>query len=404
MKKEFGRLKKLLAIFLAMVLMVCVTFNSKSIESNSEEESAIDECVSAEEMDEEGDDDTEEEDFEDCEEETELSSDENVEVTYNITSKWDGHYNMDVTLLNISGEVIDDWEICFDFKDKIENIWNAKVIDAEEGESVTIKNDDWNQDIDVNKSVTFGMTVSYQGEIEYPQECYLTRERCEVDETDYSIEFIQHSKWEGHVNGQIIITNTGKHRIEDWKLDVETFETVKEIENIWNAKLLGIYDEKYLQIDNATYNQNIEPGQSLEFGFIAKCDGDFGIKKSFLYQMDYVKYENGTNVDEMIDPDSEDWEPEYDLDDFDSYEEYVEYLKEIGCYSNSGVSNRSKMKTKESVFEVMPIQKNEMNINPPNDDKVKALQSYLWDEGNLLTQFRNTKYKEQSRRGMASCV
>lgn len=380
-------------MLLAIVLMICGTVNGKVVELNALE-AATEQDVSSEDMEESSVDD--EEDFEDCEEDIELSSDENLEVTYNITSKWDGHYNMDVTLLNISGEMIDDWEVCFDFKDNIKNIWNAKVVDTEEGESVTIRNADWNQDIDVNKSVTFGMTVSYQGEIEYPQECYLTRERCEVDKGNYSVEYIQYNKWDEHVCGQIIITNIGNKRIEDWKLDIRTFETVKEIENIWNAKLLGIYDEKYLQIDNATYNQNIEPGKTVEFGFIAKCDGDFMIKESTLYHMDYVKYEDGTNVDEIIDPDSEDWEPEYDLDDFESYEEYIEYLKEIGCYSNSGISNRSKMRTQKKMFEIMPIVKNEMPITPKKNEEVKALQSYLWDGNDLLTQFRNSKSKYSS--------
>lgn len=373
-------IKKMLAMLLVLTLVVCGTFNSGVVTSNAEEVTETDE------FEEEDCEDTEE-DFENCDEETELSCDETVEVTYNITSKWDGHYNIDVTLVNISGEVIDDWEMCFEFKDKIENIWNAKVVECEEGESVVIKNADWNQDINVDNSVTFGMTVSYEGEIELPQECYLTRERCEVDEEDYSIEYIQHSKWEGYVNGQIVIINTGNQRIEDWKLDFETTEFFKGIENIWNAKLLDIYEDTYCQIDNATYNQNIEPGQSVEFGFIAKCDGDFAIKKTTLYNMNNVEYEDGTNVDEIIDPDSDDWEPDCDLDDFDTYEEYVEYLKEIGYFYPSVFSTRSKTTAAEN-FKVTPFVKNELTFKVPKGKKVNALQSYLWDGEKLLTLFR----------------
>lgn len=323
-------IKKLFAVFLVIVLMICGLVRGRVVKLKMPE-TATEQNVSSEDREERCVEDDEEE-FEDGETDIELSSDENVEVTYHITGKWDGHYNMDVTLLNISGDMIDDWEICFDFKDKIENIWNAKVVAEEEGESVTIRSVDWNQDIDEDQAVTFGMTVSYEGEIEYPLECYLTRERCEVAEGNYSVEYIQHNKLAEHVWGQIIITNTGNKCIEDWKLDIQTFETVKEVECIWNAKLSGIYDGKYVQVDNAEYNQNIEPGETVGFAFVAKCHGDFVMQGSTLYYMDYVKYENGTNVDEIIAPDSDDWEPEYDLDDFETYEEYIQYLKENKLY------------------------------------------------------------------------
>lgn len=371
MKRE---IKRLFAMFLTIVLMVCGIFNCGVTESNAEEAALADEDSNSIVM----------------KENTELSSDESVEVSYNITSKWSGHYNMDVTLVNVSGEMIDDWEMCFDFKDKIENIWNAKVVECEEGQSVTIKNVDWNQDIDADKSVTFGMTVSYQGEIEFPQECYLTRECSEVDDDDYSIEYIQHSKWDEHVNGEIIITNTGKQRIEDWKLDFETSNTVKEIENIWNAKLIEI-DEgseagSYCQVDNATYNQNIEPGQSVRFGFIVKCDGDLKIEETTLYHMLNAEYEDDIDetLDDIIDPDNPNWEPRYDLDDFDTYEEYEEYCNRIGYHPQINMYARAKAK----INSVEPSVRTKIVAEVKEKTRGKAIQSYLWDDNNLLTLFR----------------
>ena len=102
---------------------------------------------------------------------------------------------------------------------------------------------------------------------------------------------------------------------------------MNDIENIWNAKLIdideGIDEGSYCQVDNATYNQNIEPGQSIEFGFIAKCDGDIKIEESTLYSMVNVDYED-EDEDETIDLENPYWEPRYNLDDFDTYEEYEE--------------------------------------------------------------------------------
>lgn len=185
------------------------------------------------------------------------------------------------------------------------------------------------------KLKTFGMSVSYEGEIEFPQMCYLTRDQIDLDEEEYSIKYIQNSKRDGYVNGQIIITNTSDQRIEDWKLDFETESTVEKIDNIWNAKLLGL-DEgiegaTYCQVDNATYNQNIEPGKSVEFGFIAKSDKDIKIVASTLYHMVDADYEDEDEEEkETIDLDNPYWAPKYDLDDFETEEEYEEYCRSIG--------------------------------------------------------------------------
>lgn len=326
-----------------------------------------------------------------------LSDDELVEVIYDVTSKWDHHYNMNVTIKNVSGTMIDDWEMYFDFNDKIQNIWNARIVENEAGENVVIHNADWNQDINIDESVTFGMTVRYDGEIEFPKECFLTREQSEVDEKNYVVEYSQNGKWDNHVNGSIKITNLGIERIEDWKLDFETSIVVNDIENIWNAKLIdiddGIDEGSYCQVDNATYNQNIEPGQSIEFGFIAKCDGDIKIEESTLYSMVNVDYED-EDEDETIDLENPYWEPRYNLDDFDTYEEYEEYCNEIGYKPKFGSYARARTKTNS----VEPFVKAEIVANVESGKKGKAIQSYLWDnEDQLLTLFRKPRNVEKNK-------
>lgn len=58
---------------------------------------------------------------------------EDIAASINITSKWDHHYNANVTITNLSEEKIDDWEICFPFDNTIEHIWNATIVSAEDG-------------------------------------------------------------------------------------------------------------------------------------------------------------------------------------------------------------------------------------------------------------------------------
>lgn len=333
----------------------------------------------------------EDEDCEDSEEEEEVVLDdcESLEVTYNVTDKWDGHYNMNITLLNISGYVVEDWELCFDFEDKIENIWNAKITDCDEkNKQVTIRNADWNQDIAVDEKVTFGMTVRYEDEIHLPGECYLTKEEFSVDKERYSVQYRENSKWDGHVNGQIVITNTGDKRIEDWKLELETDEKLKEFENIWNAKITDVYENTY-SLNNAGYNQNIEPGQSVEFGFIAGLKGNFAIKDAVLYEMSDVEYDDGEYVedDDYID-DPEDWEPEYDSDDFETNEEYAEYLESIG-YDPENTEGISTISEKE-LYKPKSVMSTAISLRQPTDNvHIKAIQNFAWnkDHTTLLTQF-----------------
>lgn len=379
MKKIF---KRLLSITLAFMLMICGLCQQK-IELKAElanenpnlkiGESDNQGMVGEENDDKENDDEEndDEENFDDCITD-DLSNDEMLEVSYEITSKWNNHYNVNVTLKNVSGELIDDWEIYFDFKDKIENIWNAKIVEIEDGESVVIHNAGWNQDIPIEESVTFGMTVNYEGNIEFPQVYYLTRESVEVNEEDYVVEYIQNSKWENHVNGQIKITNIGTKPIEDWKLGFETSNVVNEIENIWNAKLIEIYEGVYCQVNNAEYNQNIEPGQSVEFGFIARCTGDIEIEETVLYSMQRAECEYEEEEDEIVDLNDPDWEPRYDLDDFDTIEEYQEYCNKIGYHPISTVDITSSKS-------IEPFVKTEIVCKVKKGDKGKAIQSYLWD-------------------------
>ena len=258
---------------------------------------------------------------------------EDIAVSINITSKWDHHYNADVKITNLSEEKIDDWEICFPFDDTIEHIWNATIVSAEDGEYL-IHNADWNQDIQAGESVSFGMTVAYDSNISYTEYCYLTRDSQRVRDS-YEVTFTENGRWAGHVNGMITITNTGSHRIEDWSL---IMESNFEIENIWNANTIDYYEEyECYDIENAGYNQNIEPGQSVQFGFIAKCCGEAEIGEYTLYEMAELDYDDDEFSDEAEDDDDE--ELIKDADYFDTYDEYVAYFYERNGWRKRAVKS-----------------------------------------------------------------
>ena len=46
-----------------------------------------------------------------------------MELTYRIAEQWDKHYNVEVTLENVTDKKIDNWEIDLPANYEIENIW-----------------------------------------------------------------------------------------------------------------------------------------------------------------------------------------------------------------------------------------------------------------------------------------
>lgn len=103
----------------------------------------------------------------------------NINAKFKVISSWKDHCNVEVTLENSLDEKIEDWKVRFDMEAEVENIWNAKVADKENS-TYTIQNLNWNQDIEVGQSVTFGMTLKCATDIKFPDKVFLTQECAEV--------------------------------------------------------------------------------------------------------------------------------------------------------------------------------------------------------------------------------
>lgn len=160
-----------------------------------------------------------------------------IKIWYQITSHSDNHYNVEVTLENWTDERIDNWEICIPANYEIENIWNATIIDHIDDE-YTIHNAEFNQDIAVGGSVTFGMTVECSEQVKMPVYVFTTGLSNRLEETEYKIEFRRQNRKDGKFDGQIIITNLQEKKIEDWSM---SFECNFKIDKIWNAAFVDDY-------------------------------------------------------------------------------------------------------------------------------------------------------------------
>lgn len=256
------------------------------------------------------DDDNNEVEYDDLDydEALDLLEENNINAKFKIITSWENHCNVEVTIENSLEEKIEDWKVRFDMEAEVENIWNAKVADKDNS-TYTIQNANWNQDIEVGQSVTFGMTLKCAADIEFPDKVFLTQECAEVLD-EYEVTCKEYSRWNGNkVNGEITIKNLSDRVIDDWKLELET--NIK-IEQIWNAAVEESEDN-YLYLNNANYNATIPANSSVSFGFIAEVDGEMQISEYYLYDMMEVT-DAETEIENEIEDGYEREEEEFDTE------------------------------------------------------------------------------------------
>lgn len=221
---------------------------------------------------------------------------DNYNVIFNITDKWENFYNAEIIINNISDTDIENWEISFKLADKISDIWCAKIVEHT-GDIYVIKNLGWNQDIKSNNSIRFGFTVKYENDISKPSQYSMTRV-CQQVKSDYKINYKINNKWENGCIGTIIIKNNSDYEIEDWKI---SFDTDLNFNSIWNAQISEYVNGKYY-VNNLGYNSNIKPHEIIEIGFEANYSDTIDIKHFLLYNMDILIQENiDTDCDGLTD-------------------------------------------------------------------------------------------------------
>jgi len=79
----------------------------------------------------------------------------------------------------------------------------------------------------------------------------------------YKVEYSVMNEWDKNQNIGITITNTGKETIENWAIK---YDASGEISNLWNGKINKKDGTSYI-IENAGYNSEIKPNQTVNFGY-----------------------------------------------------------------------------------------------------------------------------------------
>ena len=185
---------------------------------------------------------------------------ENYRVTFTLTSTWDAGYDANIKLENTGNSTIQNWYLGFDFNNQVTNIWNAKIF-SNENTKYIIKNLGWNQDIEVGKSVEFGISGNnvFRG---FPKQYELLGTSSETTKDDYTIQYNVDSDWGTGFCSSISITNNTDKEIEEWVLE---FDFDRNISEIWNG-VIEKHNGRHYIIRNAGYNSTIAPRGKVSFG------------------------------------------------------------------------------------------------------------------------------------------
>ena len=142
-------------------------------------------------------------------------------VEMQVDSRWGTSYHATFTIRNTGDKVIDNWYLEFASDDVIENIWNASVLQNEDGVYL-VRNAQWNQDIAVGGSVSFGFTACCGSGISLPDSFRMPTAKLPVEETAWSCEYsVANEQQSSFYNASFVIRNNREEAIEDWIVEFE---------------------------------------------------------------------------------------------------------------------------------------------------------------------------------------
>ncbi len=129
----------------------------------------------------------------------------------------------------------------------------------------------------VSLFLALSMLTSYIPSNVYAAENTQLTQESGTGDTDYvassgalDVNYEVTGQWETGFNGNVTLTNTSDSKVEGWEI---RFQLPHEITNIWNAQIVNKEDNIYT-VKNAGYNANIQPKESVSFGFTAALDGE----------------------------------------------------------------------------------------------------------------------------------
>ncbi|MEL7034214.1 MAG: glycoside hydrolase family 9 protein [Cyanobacteria bacterium J06592_8] len=182
-----------------------------------------------------------------------------ITVDFSVIQDWGWGFTGTVALTNLSNKAIEEWDLEFEAPFEISDIWNAEITDQQD-QQYQISNADWNATIPPKSTIEFGFN-GRRNEID-PVDITLETPSSEPI-NNYSTDFSVTEDWGWGFTGKVSLTNLSNQALEGWNIELDA---PFEISQIWNAEISDQQGQQY-QISNVDWNEVIQPGSSIEFGF-----------------------------------------------------------------------------------------------------------------------------------------
>ena len=189
-------------------------------------------------------------------------------------SDWGTGATVNMTITNNGSTAVNGWTVSFNFdgNQKIANAWNCSF--TQNGNSIVLKNVDYNATIPVGGSVTIGFNISYTGTNKAPTNFIVNaassggtdnpvptpppsqNKNCSATYT--------HNDWGTGATVSITIKNNGSTAVNGWTVSFN-YTGNQKITNAWNCNYTQ--NGNSVTLKNVDYNSTIPAGGSITIGF-----------------------------------------------------------------------------------------------------------------------------------------
>lgn len=171
-------------------------------------------------------------------------------------SDWGQGYCVDVTVTNARKGPLE-WHVDVPVEGRINNLWNGNYETS--GDRIRVKGVEWNRRLEAGSSTNFGFCAERDGHLQKQSPIRSDANNSAQLETQIRMQ----SDWGQGYCADVLVTNSGVAAV-DWKVSLQVDG---RIYNLWKAR--HRQQGKTLTAEGYDYNNLIQPGETVDFGFCA---------------------------------------------------------------------------------------------------------------------------------------
>jgi RHS repeat-associated protein len=270
MKEENERMKRYIALIMAVVMLIQVSIIPTRAQDSSETEPTN----------------------------SMVYEDDEIRVEIDVESQWGNQYKANYIITNKRGATVKNWRMEFYSDDIIGQIWNAEIEEHDSNGRYVIKNAGYNRNIKSGEKITFGFIAAFNGEITIPDYFSWVGAKKSVDSKRYSIVPRIQSKWNNGCILELDIKNTSDSVIEEWQLE---FDYTGKIDTMWNGQLVDNANG-HITVLCENYNSTILPNDKITIGMKLSWEGKYVEPESYYLQDHSARlmfFERGETIKEL---------------------------------------------------------------------------------------------------------